>query len=709
MAKEKQDRLPSPDVDAPTPDPSDEALDMLRKSIDIAYDAAFWLDGTGRFVYVNQSACHSVGYTREELLSMHLSDVNLTSPPGGWEVMLDRVRKVGTVRMESEHRRKDGTVFPVEIVSTYVVVGGHGYVNGFARDITQRKQAETALRQRIDELSALQSTVLEITAPHELSDLLQTIVERAARLLNADGGALYLCDSQTQAARCVVSYNTPRDFSGTVLKYGEGAAGIVWKTGEPLLIDDYRTWNGRAATFDSEQPFRAVATAPLLWRGDVTGVIHALRFRDSNPFTPDDLGLLTLFANHAAIAAENARLREGLRRELAEHKRSEEQRIALERRMLSAQKLEGLGLLAGGVAHDFNNMLAVIIGYAEMLKSTLPALSDARTSVDEIIMAAGRSRDLTKKLLAIGRRQALAMEPLDLNQVIRGSENLLRRTVRENIAIELRAAPSLARVMADGGQIEQVILNLAANAQDAMPQGGTLLFETRDLVLEEAAAAEREIAPGRCVLLSVKDTGYGMTTETLGKIFDPFFTTKDEGKGTGLGLSTVYGIVKQHNGSIDVQSEPGAGTRFDIYFPGTEAPSLQKSNEEQRKPEKGAETILVVEDQDQLRKLVCRQLSTGGYTILDARDGASALQAASNHAGPIHLLVTDVVLPGVNGREIFDRLREERGDLKVIYMSGYAGDILNESGITPEGVDLIQKPFRLHDLAAKVRDVLNRD
>jgi PAS domain S-box-containing protein len=687
---------------------TEETLDMLWKSIDVASDAVFWLDKEARFVYVNQSACLSVGYSREELLSMTLFDVNPHSTAEGWDELLKQMRIQGTGRLESEHRRKDGALFPVEIVSTYVVAGGREYINGFARDITERKQAESVLRQRIAELSALQSTVLEITTPHELSELLQTIVETATGLLNADGGAMYLCDPQARTARCMVSYNTPRDFTGVMLKYGEGAAGVVAETGRPLLIDDYRTWTGRAAAFDSEQPFRAVAAAPLLWQGQVTGVIHALRFRDGSPFTQDDLGLLSLFANHAAIAAENARLREGLQRELAERTRREEERLDLERRMLSAQKLEGLGLLAGGVAHDFNNLLAVILGYAEMLNEQLPPGSEAATGIEEIIKAAGRSRDLTRQLLAIGRRQALKMEPLDLNRVIRGAESLLRRTVRESITLELRATPALDLIMADAGQIEQIVLNLAANAQDAMPHGGTLLIETREELLDEERAKRIDVNPGAYVVLAVADTGQGMSARTLEKIFDPFFTTKSEGKGTGLGLPTVYGIVKQHGGGIHVQSEPRKGTRFEICFPRTDALPARKRHDAPHTAHTGAETVIVVEDQDQLRTLVCRQLRSAGHTVLDARDGASAIRITSGYPGAIHLLVTDVVLPGMNGRELFDRLALERTGLKVLFMSGYAGDILSAHGVATEGLDLLQKPFTLQDLAAKVQEVLRR-
>ncbi len=353
-------------------DPDGQLMAMLKKSVDIASEAVFWLDDQGRFVYINESACRSLGYTAEELLRMTLFDVNPESSRSAWADLLSGMRRTGTVRLESMHRRRDGSTFPVEILSTYVTFGGREYVNGFARDISERQAAEAALRQRIAELSALQSTVLDITSPHELPMLLHTIVERAAGLLKAEGAGLYLCDPSAREAKCVVSYRTPRDYVGTVLRYGEGASGSVAESGKPVLIPDYRDWPGRAAAFEPDHPFRSVVAVPMLWQGEVTGVIDAMRLEDPRPFTADDLQLLALFADHAAIATENARLRQGLERELAQRRNMEDTRLDLERRMLSAQKLEGLGLLAGGVAHDFNNMLAVILGFAELLKARLP-------------------------------------------------------------------------------------------------------------------------------------------------------------------------------------------------------------------------------------------------------------------------------------------------------------------------------------------------
>jgi len=686
---------------------TEATIDLLQRSIDVASDAVFWMDNQARFIYVNQSACDSVGYTRDELLKMTLYDVNPTSRPADMGKLLEYLRTARTVRMETTHRRKDGSVFPVEIVSTLVVRDGQEYINGFARDISERTRAEAELNRWVAALSALQSTVLEITTPHELSALLKTITERAVRLLHADGGCLYLCDPKLRETRCVVSFNTPRDFTGDMLKYGEGAAGLASQTGKPLLIEDYFAWPGHAAGYDGERALAAVVTVPMLWQGEVTGVIDLMRYRRYTPFSRADLELLTLLANHAAIATENARLRDGLQRELGERAKVEKESLDLQRRMLAAQKLEGLGLLAGGVAHDFNNMLAVILGAAEMLRTGQLSESESRAYVEEIIEAAGRSRDMTRKLLAIGCRQPLEMKPLNLNEVILGAESILRRTVRESIALELRLAPSPPHILADAGQIEQVILNLAANAQDAM-QGGRISIETSVVLIDEASAKKKgDLTQGRHVRLAVTDTGVGMGTDTLERVFEPFFTTKPEGSGTGLGLSTVYGIVKQHGGSIDVQSETALGTRFAIYFPVTEAPLSRADQVEPSARTPGVETVLVVEDQDQVRRLVSQHLRSLGYTVLEAKDGLSALRLASDYAGVVHLLVSDVVLEGMNGRELYERLAGARPGVKVLFMSGYARDILSRHGVSGEGAALIQKPFTHEVFASRVHDVLH--
>jgi len=395
--------------------------------------------------------------------------------------------------------------------------------------------------------------------------------------------------------------------------------------------------------------------------------------------------------------------------DITERKHAEAERLDLERRIASSQKLEGLGILAGGIAHNFNNLLTVILGHAELLRETVPADMDPALSVREIIKAGSRSRDLVSQLLALGRRQLLDLRPLDLNRVVRGCSPMLRQALRESITIDYRLSTSPCPVAADQGRIEEILLNLALNAQDAIAEEGRLSIATTEEFLEGVFARRHDdVPPGRYVLLTVSDTGEGMDEGTIAKIFDPFFTTKEQGTGTGLGLSTVYGLVKQHKGSIEVESRPGEGTRFMIYLPRSAELPQEADASEQEQPAGGNETILLVEDEAPIRMLLSRHLRGLGYTVLEAADGVSALQVSFEHGGVIAMLVTDVVMPRMTGTELCDRLRAGMPDLKVLYMSGYRNDVIR-SHVSWEGeMDLISKPFTGQALASRMREILDR-
>jgi two-component system, cell cycle sensor histidine kinase and response regulator CckA len=394
--------------------------------------------------------------------------------------------------------------------------------------------------------------------------------------------------------------------------------------------------------------------------------------------------------------------------DVTSRKRAEEEHLKLEGQLMQIRKLESIGQLAGGVAHDFNNMLAPILGYAEMLLMGLPDDSSRRTDLEQIIKAAERARDLTRQLLAFARKQTLQMTPLDLNQVIVGFEKMLRRTIREDITIETHLFPQIGSIEGDVGQIEQIILNLAINAQDAMPDGGTLLIETAEVILDEAYAKTHEgVIPAAYVMVMMSDTGAGMDEEILDKIFDPFFTTKELGRGTGLGLSTVYGIVKQHGGHIWVYSEAKEGTTFRIYFPRSEK---HREREVPIVPEDtahGTETILVVEDQEQVRNMACQMLRRYGYRVFEAAEGKTALEIAASLEKPIDLLVTDVVMAGMNGQELYQRLSAVQKQVRVLYMSGYTTNVISHHGVLDSSIHFIQKPFSVKDFIGKVRQVLD--
>jgi two-component system cell cycle sensor histidine kinase/response regulator CckA len=387
------------------------------------------------------------------------------------------------------------------------------------------------------------------------------------------------------------------------------------------------------------------------------------------------------------------------------------ERRALEQQLRQSQKMEAVGRLAGGIAHDFNNLLMVISGYSEFLLDRLGPEPALRAPAQEIASAAGRATSLTRQLLAFSRKQMLAPKILDLNGVVTENLKMLTRVIGEDIDLVMVPAPGLGTVRADAGQIEQVIMNLAVNARDAMPSGGKLTIETSNVTLdEEHARFHPPLTPGNYVLLAISDTGAGMDSETQSRIFEPFFTTKGT-KGTGLGLSTVYGIVKQSGGYIWVYSEQGKGTTFKIYLPrvadAVETPVKISVPSESVAVEPGTETILLVEDEANLRYLARQFLEKQGYRVIDAADGAVAMQIAVAHEGVIHLLLTDVIMPGMNGRELAQRISEIRPNVKVLYMSGYTENVIGRNGTLDAGVRLLQKPFTLRDLKSKVREVLD--
>jgi PAS domain S-box-containing protein len=387
------------------------------------------------------------------------------------------------------------------------------------------------------------------------------------------------------------------------------------------------------------------------------------------------------------------------------------ERRALEQQLRHAQKMEAVGRLAGGIAHDFNNLLMVISGYSEFLLERIGPNPALRNPAQEIGQAAERATTLTRQLLAFSRKQMLAPKLMDLNAVVTENLKMLTRLIGEDIALVMVPGGNLGAVKADPGQIEQVIMNLAVNARDAMPQGGKLTIETANVTLDEDYAQfHSSVKPGEYVMLAISDTGIGMDPETQSHVFEPFYTTKGT-KGTGLGLSTVYGIVKQSEGYVWLYSEPNKGTTFKIYLPRV-SPSNEVVREQaavtQFQSERGHETILLVEDEATLRELARLALEKQGYTLIEAADGAAAMQLSYAHLGAIHLLLTDVIMPGMNGRELANQLTQRRPEIKVLYMSGYTENAIGHNGTLDAGITLLQKPFTLSALAAKVREVLDR-
>jgi two-component system, cell cycle sensor histidine kinase and response regulator CckA len=397
-------------------------------------------------------------------------------------------------------------------------------------------------------------------------------------------------------------------------------------------------------------------------------------------------------------------------RDISDRKRAEEALVRTEEQLRRSQKMEAIGRLAGGIAHDFNNLLTVINGYSEQLVEGLTADDPWHAAADEIFKAGQRATTLTRQLLAFSRKQVLEPRPFDLNRALKEMKKMLRRVIGEDINLVSVMAPDVKPIKADLGQIEQVIMNLVVNARDAMPDGGKLIIETANVTLDESYAQDRaEVQPGDYVLLAVTDTGCGMTEEVKARIFEPFFTTKEFGKGTGLGLATVYGIIKQSGGHLTVYSEPGHGTTFKVYLPVAaeglidapmtvpDVPALVPT---------GSETVLLVEDEDMLRTFTKQVLQKSGYTVLEARHGAEALDLYMDRLDTINLTVTDVIMPEMNGRQLAEQLLCRQPKMKILYMSGYTDNVISSTGLLEEGKAFIEKPFTPFSLAGKIRELL---
>lgn len=381
-----------------------------------------------------------------------------------------------------------------------------------------------------------------------------------------------------------------------------------------------------------------------------------------------------------------------------------------EEQLQQSQKMEAIGRLAGGVAHDFNNLLTAILGYSQILDERLQAEGNPSEEIREVRKAGQRAGSLTRQLLTFSRKQILQPRVIDLNATTLDMEKMLRRLMGEDVELVTRLAPELSPVTADPGQIEQVVMNLAVNARDAMPTGGTLVIETANVFVDEAfSRLEREVIPGEYVMIAVSDNGSGMDSVTLEKIYEPFFTTKEEGKGTGLGLSTVYGIVKQSQGYIWTYSEPGQGTTFKVYLPATAEPAVGIGNTPASDEELvGTETVLLAEDEAWVRKLVTQCLEQRGYMVLGAEDAEQAIQIHERYMGSIDLLLTDVVMPRMNGVDLAERISADRPKCRTLFMSGYTDHAILQHGHLPPDRAFLQKPFTIRDLASQIREVLDR-
>jgi len=600
---------------------------------------------TLRFLEVNEAAVGHYGYTRDEFLGMGLPDIRPPEDLPRLREDLSRPRAELDVSGPWRHRLKDGRLIDVAITSHLLTFGDRPAALVVAQDITRRNRAEAALRASEERYRGL--------VEHATFGIYRSTLDGTFQMVNP---ALV-----------------------RMLGYGSDA--------ELLAVDVgalYGDADARRTLIERFREASHVDDVEVLWKRK-DGHVLTVRLRGRPVHDADGrFACFEMFAED--VTAQRS----------------------VEAQLRQSQKMEAVGQLTGAIAHDFNNLLTVILSYTRMAIDQLPRSEPIRDDIGEVQEAGERAAQLTRQLLAFSRKQILEPRVISLNDVLGGLEKMLRRVLGEDVAIEVRRADGLGNVLADPGQLEQVIINLAVNARDAMPRGGRLTIETGNVHLDEAyAEGHVSVAPGRYVRLSVTDTGAGMNAAIRDRIFEPFFTTKPKGQGTGLGLSTVYGIVKQSGGYIWVYSEPGRGTTFKIYLPRVDAPAAEPKGSDAAPGRTGTETILIAEDEDAVRRAAQRILERAGYRILTATGGADAVRLCEQHRGEIDLLLTDVVMPEMSGRELERRVMGTDPKLKVLFMSGYADDAIVHHGVLDPGTRFIGKPFSVRELRQKVREVLD--
>jgi len=554
---------------------------------------------------------------------------------------------------EWTHKRLSGEEFPATVLLTRMEIAGERFLQATVRDISERKLVEEKLEKSQSLLKETEQIGKVGGWSFNIDTLKQTWTEEVYRIHEVD----FTPDPSVKEG---INYYTPES--------------------RPIIEGAVERAIGHGEGFDLE------------------------------------LEIITAKGNRRAVHTigkadlKNRRIH-GFFQDITERNLAEKEREALRAQLLESQKMSSIGRLGGGVAHDFNNLLTAINCYAGFLRKAIPAGDPKREDLDGIAGAADRAAGLTRQLLAFSRRQILSPKVVDLNASAGGMVQLLKRLIGEDIRLETRLAAHGCQVKVDPGQLDQVIVNLAVNARDAMPGGGALVLETALVTPgEDFFSKYPEQTRGPLVCLSVSDTGSGMSAEVKDQIFEPFFTTKEKGKGTGLGLATVFGIIKQSGGEIEVESEPGRGTTFRIYLPHVEASIPEKDSEKDKKQEgapRGTETILLVDDEESMRRLGERLLRASGYAVIAAAGGKEALEAAERHGKPVDLLLTDVVMPGMNGRELAQELAHRKLVKRTLYMSGYTDEAIVQHGVLEPGIAFIYKPFTVESLSSKLREVLD--
>jgi two-component system, cell cycle sensor histidine kinase and response regulator CckA len=747
-----------------------ESETLFRNMFEEHAAAALIIDpDTGRIIDANHAAARFYGWSREQLRQMKIQDINTLTPE---ETLLEmeKARSDNRTQLEFRHRRADGSIRDVEVYSSNSAARGREVLYSIVHDITQRKQAQAALREseallrlagrvarlggwilnladnRIvwsDEVAAILDMpcgcsptlgdALNFFAP-EWKERAEGVVGACAREGTAFDEEMQLITAQGRRIWGRAIGEAIRDQSGTITGLQGAFQDIteqklaeaererlmvaIEHSGEIIIITDpqgrieYVNPVFETVTGYSRQEVLG-QTPRLLRSGAQDEAFYQQMWQTISSGRTWD-GRLVNKRKDGSLYTEAATISPVLNAagkivNYVAAKRDITENLRLMEQSQQAQKMEAVGQLAGGVAHDFNNILSVILGYTELALEECEATNPLRASLGEILKAGRRSRDIVRQLLAFARRQTIVPEVLDLNGTVEGMLRMLRCLIGENLALEWLPGARLWPVKMDPGQLDQILANLCINARDAVTNAGTISIETGNVVFDlEYCGQHAGSIPGDFVRLTVSDNGCGMDQATVSRIFEPFFTTKEPGHGTGLGLATVYGIVKQNNGFVNVYSELGSGTTFRIYLPRcADAGGRIPVETEAEIPRGQGETVLLVEDDASILRLASRMLTGLGYTVLTAETPGRAILIAEKQDGKIHLLITDVVMPGTNGRDLAARLREIRPAMKCLFMSGYTADVIAHRGVLSEGVQFLQKPFSIRDMATKVRRALN--
>jgi two-component system cell cycle sensor histidine kinase/response regulator CckA len=743
-----------------------QRLTLLDFALDNVHEAAFLSDYLGRLHYVNAAACRFLGYGREELLTRPVAAIEPDLPPQRWDAHWEELKRKGSLIYQGRHRSKNGRILPVEISANYFTYAGRSYNLALARDISARFRAEEAVKRErkrfYDVLETLPVMICLLTQDYHVAFANRSFRDQFGEARGRCCYA-YIFGAEKPCGFCetfeVFRTGRPHRWEGI------GPDGSVLDVyalpftdvdGSQLVLEmdiDITQQKQALDTLREREQFirniletvdegfivvdrdcrilsanRAYCGLVGLPEDQVIG-----RFCDERAHAElsqcfenrEDCQVRRTFASGTAQSASHTHIDAAGKKRHVELKTypirdgsgevrsvietiidmTENQR--LEEQLRQAQKMEAIGTLAGGVAHDFNNMLSIIIGYTELILEQVDPSLGLFSNLQEIRQAAGRSADLTRQLLTFARKQPITPRVLHVNETVEGMLKMLGRLIGEAVEVKWRPGEEIWPLRMDPSQLDQILANLCINARDAIAGVGTIIIETRNVVFDENdCAANPEASPGRYVLLEVSDNGCGMDPTTLSKIFEPFFTTKKQ-KGTGLGLPTVYGIVKQNNGLLNVTSEPGDGTIFKIYFPAH--PAAPSETTESIPPDallQGTETILLVEDAQPILNLVIQMLENFGYQVVAASSPAAAIRLATEHPEPIDLLLTDVVMPDMNGRDLAKKISVVRPEIKCLFMSGYMGGLIAELGMLEEDIHFIQKPFSVQTLATKLREVL---